>query len=184
MKVLLINYFFYPIVNPRSIRWLYFTKHLVNKGCQVDVLTVNPNKNFASYIKNAEKSIPGEVRIIRSFAGPLHYLQAKLTAGGETNPKGKQSSERRDKKVPKVIRKLLLDVWRKIFKDLIIPDKFVDWLPFGFIKGLTLMSLHRYDCIISSGMPFTDHLIAYCLKLIFRKCLWIADYGDPWSFCN
>jgi len=44
------------------------------------------------------------------------------------------------------------------------------------------MKKDPYPCIISSGLPHTDHLVAFILKLFWPKTFWVADYGDPWSF--
>jgi len=40
---------------------------------------------------------------------------------------------------------------------------------------------NHYNCMISSSMPFTSHLLGYYAKKRL-KIKWIAEYGDPFSF--
>jgi len=61
------------------------------------------------------------------------------------------------------------------------PKATIEWLPFGLIRGFSILKERQYDLIISSGLPFVGHLVAYFLK---KKTglPWITDYGDPFSF--
>jgi len=46
-----------------------------------------------------------------------------------------------------------------------------------------IVELHRrrrFDAIFSSGMPFSDHVIAMAAQAILRVP-WIADFRDPWA---
>lgn len=70
--------------------------------------------------------------------------------------------------------------------------KLIDSCPFNFIlgegglvyliggifKGIQLIRKEKPVFIYSSFRPFTDHVIAYCLKLLFPKIKWVADYRD------
>lgn len=38
---------------------------------------------------------------------------------------------------------------------------------------------HRFDAILSSAMPFSDHLVAMCVQHAIRRP-WLADFRDPW----
>jgi glycosyltransferase involved in cell wall biosynthesis len=48
------------------------------------------------------------------------------------------------------------------------------------MKGNKLVKENSYDVIISSGFPFTCHIIGFFLKRFSGGKPWIADYGDPW----
>jgi hypothetical protein len=54
-------------------------------------------------------------------------------------------------------------------------------IPWGYHTGRRLLKEINYDVIISSGYPFSSHLLGYLLKKR-SGAKWIADYGDPWSF--
>jgi len=61
------------------------------------------------------------------------------------------------------------------------PKATIEWLPFGLMKGVSLLSKKKYDLVISSGLPFVGHFLAYLLRSI-KFLPWIADYGDPLGF--
>jgi glycosyltransferase involved in cell wall biosynthesis len=48
------------------------------------------------------------------------------------------------------------------------------------MRGKKLVGENSYDIIISSGFPFTCHVVGFFLKLLSGGKPWIADYGDPW----
>jgi len=61
------------------------------------------------------------------------------------------------------------------------PRLTIGWLPFGFLKGFSLLKACRYDLLISVSLPFVANMICFFLKKIFHLP-WIADFGDPWVF--
>jgi hypothetical protein len=61
------------------------------------------------------------------------------------------------------------------------PKTTTEWLPFGLIRGFSLLRCQKYSAIISSALPFVGHLVGYILKLT-SNIPWIADYGDPLGF--
>jgi len=74
-----------------------------------------------------------------------------------------------------------LQTVKDFLSDLIsIPDKEVNWLPHALARAISLHRRKRFDLVYSTAPPFTDHLIACCLKKV-TGLPWIADFRDPWA---
>jgi hypothetical protein len=48
----------------------------------------------------------------------------------------------------------------------------------GFLKGLKLLNKNDKSLIFSTFRPYSDHAIAFLLKLFRPNCFWIADFRD------
>jgi len=70
---------------------------------------------------------------------------------------------------------------RTILSLLYTPDEYLGWFPFALVASIRAVKRHQPACIISTGPPFTSHLVALVLKRLFR-IRWIADFRDPWSW--
>lgn len=160
----------------------------MDQNHEVDVLTINPYPGFGSYISGSEKDIPRELNVFRTFPGLIHYMQyGVLSRYADTKSSNNDvfvcpTQYSKKNKIKGIFRKCIYYLWRKVIFNLLIPDQFIDWLLIGGLKGIRLMYKNRYDCVISSGRPVTDHLVAYFIKRIFPRTTWVAEYGDPWSF--
>jgi glycosyltransferase involved in cell wall biosynthesis len=60
------------------------------------------------------------------------------------------------------------------------PDAAMGWIVPAYRNAARRMARVKYDAVISSGYPFSSHVIAYALALRFGVP-WIADYRDLWS---
>jgi hypothetical protein len=71
--------------------------------------------------------------------------------------------------------------WRgqQIHDVLAFPDRGIWRLPSAVRLAMKLHNQYRFDAIFSSGMPFSDHVIAMWLQLLLRRP-WLADFRDPW----
>jgi hypothetical protein len=163
LKVLLVTYFFSPIGTPRSFRWINLTRELSESDCSFDVLTVEPSVHHENYDATLEEKIHKQVRIIRTYPGPMHVRQYRNPTGA-----GLPNMNSRFK-------------GKNTMKFFLIPDSHVEWIPWGYKVGKRLLLDNDYDLIISSGYPFSSHLLAFFLKNK-SGVKWLADYGDPWSF--
>ena len=174
-KILLISYLFPPVSGPRSIRWAQMTKHLSNMGYDVDVLTINPEKGFGTFDENSLELLCDKVKITRTYPGILYKLNNKFLPVSGNDVKDGNSELKRFK-----VRPFLKTIYKKIFEPMLIPDKTVEWLPWG-ARELYKMRNNNYDLIISSSVPYTAHILGYIFKK-WTRTKWIADYGDPWGF--
>jgi len=172
-KILLIAYNFPPIGGARGIRWYQLLKYL-SKNFSIDVLTIQPEKGYGNYDGSFLSKIPKNVRIFRTYPGPLHYFTYHYFPTEKIN-------KVRIKSFKKNLRRQIKDIYKNALEVFFVPDKMIEWLPLGLKKANVLISHKKYDLIISSAAPFTDHLIGYFLKKT-KGIPWISDYGDPWAF--
>jgi len=172
-NIILISYDFPPLSGPRSLRWLQFVKYL-SKDYLIDVLTIQPEKGYGNYDRSLIYQIPKNVRIYRTYPGFIHRFSYRYL------PLEKIKKVRK-KSFKIILRKGIKNIYKNILSPFLIPDKMVEWLPWGLKKAKNLVRKKKYDLIISSAVPFIDHLIGYFIK---KKTgiSWIADYGDPWAF--
>ncbi len=63
---------------------------------------------------------------------------------------------------------------------ILIPDSKILWIPFAFFRALFLMKRDNIQAIISTGPPFSAHLLGLLLAKSFRLP-WIADFRDGWT---
>lgn len=170
-RILYISYFAPPLGGARSIRLTYFVKYLTRMGWDIDILTIKPSRGYQSYDKSLAEDIPENVQIIRTYPGLLHNVVNRKQRYKDTVDFGEAGTR----------RSYLRRFAKSLERNLILPDRVVDWLPFAVSKGRRLIKERDYQLIFSSAFPFTDHLIGYALKSK-AKIPWVVDYGDPWAY--
>lgn len=173
-RLLLICHTFLPIAGPRALRWGQFVKYLICQGYEIDILTTLASKKHPAYDEKLLDAIPKEVNVIRTYPGPIYsfsydHLPPKSN-GVKTFGTFLQTT----------VRSHIKRAFTRIVEPLLIPDKCIVWLPYALI-ALMKLKKKKYDLIISSGYPFTDHILGYYFKK-WTGTKWIVDYGDPWSF--
>lgn len=177
-KILLCSYYFPPIGTPRSYRWKNLVKCLASKGWEIDVLTIRATHKHPNYDPNLLERMPDGVRIFRTHPGIMHHLSGHLlskTGGDRRNVLSSTYGSMRQG-----VGRLLFNLYESGLKYLFIPDEAVIWFPFALLKGFALNKENHYEVIISSGFPFTCHILGYILKNLSGDIPWIVDYGDPW----
>ncbi len=174
-KILLIAYNFPPIINAQSLRWVQFIKHLVREGYRIDVLTIVPEKGYVGYDGNSLNSVPKEVKVFRSYSGPLNVLINRYIPVQKNikNKKYKYFSS-------SVLRQQIKFLYKKFIQPVLVPDEKILWFPWA-MKILNKLKKNEYDIVISSAMPVTCHILGYYFKK-WTGITWIMDYGDPWVF--
>ncbi|HEX9665144.1 MAG TPA: glycosyltransferase [Thermodesulfobacteriota bacterium] len=177
-RILLCTYYFPPIGTPRSYRWKEFVKQLSSKGWEIDVLTIRTSQNHPNHDPELLENIPDEVRIFRTYPGIMHHLSSFLLS--KTSGDSRSALFRSYESMRQGMGRLLFNLYENGLRYLFIPDEAVIWLPFALLKGYALKKEGSYDFIISSGFPFTCHILGFILKQFNGDISWIADYGDPW----
>ncbi len=179
-KLLICAYYFPPIGTPRSYRWREFVTHLYSKGWKIDVLTIDTSNKHPNYDSKLLDNLPAEVRIFRTYPGIMHHFSSLLLSK-DTDNREPTSSENQSP-LKQSAGRSLFRIFEKSLRTVFIPDEAVSWLPFAFSKGRRLIKENSYDAIISSGFPFTCHIVGFFLKQASGGKPWIADYGDPWVY--
>jgi glycosyltransferase involved in cell wall biosynthesis len=179
-KLLICAYYFPPIGTPRSYRWREFVTQLSPKGWKIDILTINTDSKHPNYDSKLMDNLPNEVSIFRTYPGIMHHFSSLLLS--KTGDSLQFSSPDIYTSIRQWGGKFLFKIFEKRLRAVFIPDEAVSWLPFALMKGNKLVKENSYDVIISSGFPFTCHIVGFYLKRFSGGKPWIADYGDPWVY--
>ena len=64
-----------------------------------------------------------------------------------------------------------------------LPDREIGWLGPALLQGLRLIRRHGLSHLLTTGPPFTCHLVGLLLKRM-TGVRWVADFRDPWSLAH
>jgi glycosyltransferase involved in cell wall biosynthesis len=64
-----------------------------------------------------------------------------------------------------------------------LPDRETGWLVPAIWSGWRLVRAHRIKCLVTTGPPFTCHLVGLALKAL-TGLPWVAEFRDPWSLAH
>lgn len=183
-SILIITQCWPPDASVGSLRPLHLARKLAERGWQPVILTVK--EHYYQHVNGSEiASMPGT--IIRTACLPhpnkvylwLKKKVAKL-AGQEQSLHETIKFEFRDQLV-KSPSGLLGKLKRLLISFLITPDFWQGWIPPAVFAGLQAIKRHKIQVIISTGPPFSTHLVGWMLKKLSHVA-WITDFRDPWSF--
>ncbi len=176
IRVLFIAYAFPPSAEVGGRRIASFCRYLPTFGVVPIVLTVEER-----HVEKSDPSYPGpqglQVERTKILTNPLQwYGRLKKRALPHTS---RNASEKalpievtRSRRAPSFGRHLLAL--------LNLPDGYLGWYPPASGAGDGLMEKERIAAIVSSGPPWTAHLIARHLRKKYGAP-WAADFRDPWS---
>ena len=151
---LFITYHFYPSSEVGAKRIARICKYLTRYNIDPIILTIQEN-----FYSNLDFSLP-ILKNIKTFRTKTIHTDTN----GLHNPGRKQTS-----------------LWaRKIFSKIIVPDKYIFWMPFAIQTAKYIFAKYPVDLIIASGPWFSTFIIALAIKLMSKKPL-ILDFRDQWS---
>jgi glycosyltransferase involved in cell wall biosynthesis len=168
--VLLVTYYFPPSGGPGVQRMLKFTKYLPKFGWRPVVLTVREDAEYPVRDPSLWSDVPEGTRIVRTGITEFYRIYRGITK--PSDPLDISARGRREGWTQRFLR--------RVRATLFIPDGRVGWLPHALGPGLRLAREEGARAILSSGPPFTAHLIGG--RLHRRTGLpWVADFRDPWT---
>ncbi len=171
-KVLFISYLFPPVAGGGVQRSSKFVKYLPAFGWMPLVLTVKEPYDFYSD-ESLLLDVKENSKIYRTLSiEPMKWVRKFLKKRWQK----KIDTKSEKKTVPKSLKPGFLV---KLKTYLLFPDNEILWLPFAVWRGSIIIIKERPAIIYSTASPFTDHLIALVLSLIF-KLPWVADFRDLW----
>ena len=162
MRVLLVNYYYKPMVDAHAYRWAQLSEYWVGKGFEVDVIC-----SKVAGIKNIENCCG------------VNVTRVGFRAATKIQSEAVDSQQKKNSILffLCMIKKLLKEIYRKIYW----PDGLWHW---GFAAAYELVKRRgkQYDLIVSYAPSFSAHLaVLMCKKILKQKFYWVADYGDPFS---
>ncbi|MEW5804341.1 MAG: glycosyltransferase [bacterium] len=161
-RILIISYYYPPLLDVGALRALGFSRYLPEYGWQPYVVSVkNPDP---AYCLLGEESFPSHVQV--SYTRSLVNL---ARFNGLAN--GFMS---------RVSRFLGKDHLQNLADILFLPDIFVGWVPLSCWTAYRLIRKYRIEVIYVSAKPFSSTLTGTILKRLTGKFL-ILDFRDPIS---
>lgn len=161
MRILIVNYYYPPLIDAHAYRWEQIAQYWAKNGHQVEVIT-------------------GKVRgsSNRGQESGVHVTRVGVIARSvQASPPASNGSLQ-----PRRLRARIMDFLRPFYRTLYWPDSAWHWIP-----SLTLELLRKrgikYDLVISYYPCMGAHLGVAALKYFskYPAFKWIADYGDPFS---
>jgi len=172
-KVLMVAHVFPPFRSVgHSIRAVKFIKYLPASGWLPVVLTIDERKEYFDYLKEGSVSLLSEisnnVSVYRAPAGEpsLEYLEREKKFGQRNWATA-------------IIVKVFGGVRRWLFRNLVLPDRRVTWLPFALGLGRRIVKKEGIDVIFSTCPPHSATLVGAFLKKLTGKPL-VLDFRDDW----
>lgn len=172
-KVLMVARVFPPFQSMgHSIRVAKFTKYLPSLGWLPSVLTIDDRHEYESDRRQGSDSllseISSQVQIVRTHAGePSLEFLSKEEAFGRRN------------RWTRACAKLVGGARRWSFRNLLIPDRSLLWLPFAVWQGRQLVAQENIDVIFATCPPHSTSLVGVLLKVLTGKQL-VLDFRDDW----
>ncbi|HUV67632.1 MAG TPA: glycosyltransferase [Sedimentisphaerales bacterium] len=155
-----------------SIRVVKFIKYLPVLGWLPVVLTIDDQKECETTRKVGSETllseIQPEVKICRTTAGEpsLKFLEKEREFGQRNY-------------LTAIIVKVVGKTRRWAFRNLLLPDWYVAWLPFALRRGRQIVRSEGIDVIFATCPPHSDALIGAFLKRLTGKPL-LLDFRDDW----
>lgn len=161
MNILIVTYFYSPIIDAHSYRWSQIAQLWAKQGHAVEVVTRAAPHAPA-------RATEGGVDVARSG----FRARAPATAGPAGTVVGIGA------RVKGLLRGLTMSVYRKLYW----PDSAWHWLP-ALTAQMFQRRKRKYDLVISYYPCFSAHIGVFLLKKMSVEpgFVWLADYGDP--FC-
>lgn len=172
----------YPSVGRR--RTIKFLKHLRSFDWEPIVLAPSDTFMWGKDVSLLQE-IPEGIKIYRAFYPNLLEILLcfiRRRKGSKTLQEV-ESDKSNEKPKPMVKRSFLrLTKFYSNFskKYLFIPDNYIFWLPFAFLKGLNIIRREGIDIVYTTVPAYSLILLGRALKKHTEK-EWVIDYRDLWS---
>jgi glycosyltransferase involved in cell wall biosynthesis len=184
--VLLVSYYYPPSSAVGAVRPNKFAEHLPAFGWRPTIVTASaPSRETHGDVRNLQMdSGDGKMRPPVAYAAEWpHPLKTYERYRERAAAKQGRAQEHAVKMIVPYAQCYVparggLKRWLLAFSSL--PDREIAWLVPAVVRGLREIRRSGIRHVITTGPPFTCHLVGLILKLL-TGARWIADFRDPWS---
>lgn len=183
-QVLIVSYYYPPSSAVGAVRPSKFADYLPSFGWHPTVVTASAPSTVAQGTRQ-EAGEHGKVRpMVYHAAEWLHPLKAYERLCERLAARRGRAEEHAAKIVLPAFAQCAapnrggLKRWLLVW--LWLPDRETGWLVPAVLRGLRLIRVSGMRHVITTGPPFTCHLVGLILKRL-TGVRWIADFRDPWS---
>jgi glycosyltransferase involved in cell wall biosynthesis len=178
LRILFIAHSFPPSAEVGGRRIAHFCNYLPEFGVQPTILTVQ--NRFHERLDHTFL-VPPAIRVIRTVQHntPLDWYtgwksrrspaDSRMSRKNDDEPKAQKTYGAPARR----LRQCLLSIFT-------FPDQYWGWYFPATRTGRHLLQSAEFDAILSTGPPYTAHLIGRSLKAKYQ-IPWIADFRDPWA---
>lgn len=174
MRIVIVSNPYRPHVSARAFRWSAVAEHWAARGDQIDVVAGwSPGEP-------REEVLDG-VRVWRVGGGLSERLRHRLAGGRASGGRGAAA------RIQAPLRRSLAGTAMRLVHDLVWknvywPDYACLWYFHALRKARELLARRPCDVLITSSLPFTDHMVGRRLKRAAPDVPWLIDVGDPFCF--
>ncbi len=162
--ILFIHYYYPPIHSIGALRNYYFSAYLGQYFKNYWVITTTNNKWLG---KDTSMQLQVDDKIIAVTTLDYRTLLSNFRKQTHFPEKAKRG-----------IGKLLVKMNLSFPFNILWGEGGLVYIFFAIRRAIKLVKRNDISVIKSSFMPYSDHVIAFCLKSFFPKLIWIADFRD------
>lgn len=184
-KILIITYCFPPAAWVGAHRTLKYCKYLGNHNWTPVVLTAKTT-GVTFKDENLLRQLPAHIQVHRTLDIDPAKWEAKLSEWKwkVLNLRASSGSSSQSRTVTHEMPHRAPGMWNQLKELLKVlvkesPDSHLFWVPFAFLKGVSILLKEKVDLIYCSSPPHSSHIIAFLLAKCFRKP-YVLDFRDPW----
>ena len=180
-RILIASYHYPPDAAVGGLRLAKFTRYLAELGWQPYVLTVRDDLRQSGLDSDRMRGLE-QIPVVRTGQWP-RVVEALVRVKSLLRRRRTQSSaptvhvadqatgakEGFNAKLTRYVVSLLV----------LLPDEKKNWSMRAALTAPVLIRRHRISWILTSGPPFSVHVIGVVSRL-FTRVRWVADFRDPW----
>lgn len=167
-RVLMVSYFFPPYDSTAAVEALKFASYLRDYGW--DPTIISTTNDFPPTLPFEDSDMPIE----RTRQLDLNWPVKKLAGTRNVSVAGYLTEVG-------TVKGRLMARGGRAYRNLVdFPDGQVGWYPFAIHRARKIMKRERFDAILSSAYPVTNHLVARRAARI-TGIPWLADFRDLWT---
>lgn len=177
-QVLIVTYHYPPSAAVGGIRPSKFARYLPEFGWRTTVLTVSSSDSSPDETSDGESG--GKVIRVPEWPHPLKWYRRARLHQAKRRGHGGELSATADVPFAELLASRRGGLKRWLAACLCIPDPEVSWLVPAVMQGVRLIRRCEMTHLITTGPPFTCHVIGLALKGL-TGIKWVAEFRDPWS---
>ena len=177
-NILVVSYHFPPSLAAGAVRPSKFVRYFPEFGWEPTVLTIDPKQPLTM----AEMS--SNIYRVPEWSHPMkaheRWKQKRFARTREADAAARKWTVSYDVASQSSQRTGVEELKRWLVAFLWLPDREVGWLIPAVVRGVHLIRNKGIGYILTTGPPFSCHLIGLVLKRL-TGVRWVADFRDPWS---